>query len=255
MLYKSILTFFLTVFICMSMAIAVPEGELEGGKRGPIAGKSYNLGLPGYANIYTKSYKTEVMPSDNKRLYIEFEHKINYGGQTYDGVTIIGDNRIFLGEHNQSVLPEYGKDGLYPYVLPIDKKIVPIVGNNNISISWRKFEEHNDIFTVLEIGPFLIEGFNNPLICQVSFYTDGEIQVQYWNLTRSQNYDLEYNTIYAKIDRFYMGLPYVYTGGEGIKLNEELKTTIYSSTPIEIFNNGKLRDGWIAKGFLSGHAQ
>ncbi|SHK88772.1 RHS repeat-associated core domain-containing protein [Fibrobacter sp. UWH4] len=255
-MYKFIYSFIFTILVCLSIAFAVPEGELEGELRTPLdVDRPYNYGIPGYANIYIKPFKSDIWPSGDERLYIEFEHEINYGGRRYDGVTIYGNGKIFLGDHRESASETLNRDGIYPYVLPINNEIIPSVGNGRIFVSWRKFDEHGDVFTVIEIGTFQVSGKTDPMICQVSFYRDGEIQVQYWNKNRSNAYlSLETGAVHMA-ERDYMGTPSVYTGSQKITLSDKANTSIYAGSAIDIFNNGKLRKGWIAKGFASDEAQ
>ncbi|MCQ2108809.1 MAG: RHS repeat-associated core domain-containing protein [Fibrobacter sp.] len=255
-MYKSVKIIVVALVFCLTSVFAAPNGELEGNQRGPISNeKPYNFGIPGYANIYIKKYSLDVMPADDERLYIEFEHEFKYGGQTYNGVTIYGNRRIFLGDHRLTNSSSLEGDGVYPYVKPIDNNIIPSVGNSHIDVAWRKFDDHNDVFTVIEIGSFQVAGQTDPLLCQVSFYEDGEIQVQYWNRSRSDAYkSMGSGSVYMK-ERDYMRTPYVYTGVQRVTLSDAANNSIYASGPIEIFNKGKLRDGWIAKGFSTDEAQ
>ena len=103
----------------------------------------------------------------------------------------------------------------------------------------------SDVFTAVEFGPFNIVGHEDPLLCQVSFYTDGEIQVQYWNLNRRNAY-LVSSRGQNFAEKDYIGYPYVYTVGKKITLTRESRTETFAKN--EIFTHRlseqKRRNTW-----------
>ena len=254
MLRKYILPILLLAFTCASGASGQPQPEeqLSGPKRTWVNGE-YRLGLPGLANIRVPNEKgikfySGIMPKDKDKLIIHLEHDVSYGGKTYRALTIASGGRIFLGDYKDYRLPEEFGRGLYPYVKAVEHEFVPVAGESEVPVIWRRFEEHGDVFTAVEFGPFNIVGHEDPLLCQVSFYTDGEIQVQYWNLNRRNAY-LVSSRGQNFAEKDYIGYPYVYTVGKKITLTRESRTETFAKNEIDIFSGGKLKEGWIAKSF------
>lgn len=255
MFCRYILPILLLAFTCVFGATinSQPEEQLKGPERTWTNGE-YRLGLPGLANIRLPDehgishYHSGVMPEQKNKLIVHLEHDVSYGGKKYQTLTIASGGRIFLGDYKDYRLPEEFGRGLYPYVKAVEHEFVPVAGASEVPVIWRKFEEHGDVFTAVEFGPFNIVGHADPLICQVSFYTDGEIQVQYWNLNRKDAY-LVSTKGSNFVEKDYIGLPYVYTVGKKITLTKEAKTRVFTKLPEDIFFVGKLREGWIAKAF------
>lgn len=255
MLCRYILPILLLAFTCVFGATinSQPEEQLKGPERTWTNGE-YRLGLPGLANIRLPDahgishYHSGVMPEQKNKLIVHLEHDVSYGGKKYQTLTIASGGRIFLGDYKDYRLPEEFGRGLYPYVKAVEHEFVPVAGASEVPVIWRKFEEHGDVFTAFEFGPFNIVGHADPLICQVSFYTDGEIQVQYWNLNRKDAYLISTRGSNF-VEKDYIGLPYVYTVGKKITLTKEAKTSVFTKLPEDIFFVGKLREGWIAKAF------
>lgn len=253
-MFKKLLIVLCICFFAESV-FAEPEEQL-----GPYArtwrSDGIRYGMPGLANIRVKKFYEGVYPVGDGRLVIDLEHPVQYGGSTYKQLTVASKGRIFLGEYKDgTVLPDDGDDGVYPYVKAISNEFTPVAGNAAVPVSWRKFNEHNDIFTVVEIGPFAIVGLADPMICQVSFYDDGEIQVQYWNKTRegvaAKNVPSNITTF---SERSLMLLPFVYNGNNRITLRDRSEVTVFGSSLINIYektveNPSMLREGWIAKSF------
>ena len=217
------------------------------------------LGLPGLANILSHTAKPElvqefahfedVLPYGDNKLVIPLKHVVSYGGKEYRHLTIASGGRIFLGDYKKYVLPEDGFDGLYPYVKTVANEFVPVVGASSIPVRWRKFNEHNDVFTVVEFGPFNVVGHADNLLCQASFYDDGEIQVQHWNLDRSVAFVMRGSSYSSLVEGSYMLSPYVYNGGKRVSLSGDELKRVYRKWLIPIFDKGNLREGWIAKPF------
>ena len=227
------------------------------------------LGMPGLANIWAHDgdhpHYTDFIPTESDDvIVVPLKHDIRYAGSTYKHLTIASGARIFLGNYENYKIPADGVDGSYPYVKPIIPMVgdlIPAPRNTRISVAWRNFDEHGDEFTVLEIGPFLVD-FNYrfydnsesrlvkvQMLCQVSFYNDGEIQVQYWiqenERSVAHSINPSKNTYSGQRLGFFMNPPYVYNGAKRIQ-----KQNLYGMfEPIKIFDDGKLREGWIAKSF------
>ena len=255
MFSKYILPILCLVFITTSLCFgADEENMLVGGERTWLHDE-YRFGLPGLANIRVADTNGNVhysgmMPEGNGKLVIPLKHTVSYGGKEYQHLTIASGGRIFLGDYKNYRLPEDGGSGLYPYVKAVEHKFSPVSGASGVPVIWRKFQEHGDVFTAVEFGPFNIVGYTDPLLCQVSFYTDGEIQVQYWNLNRANAYLINASAPNF-VEKDYIGLPYVYTVGKKITLNKEAKTNVFTKNADNIFVSGKLREGWIAKAFMA----
>ena len=254
MLRKYILPILLLAFTCSSGASGQPQPEeqLSGPKRTWVNGE-YRLGLPGLANIRVLDKKgnkfySGIMPKNKDKLIVHLEHDVSYGGKTYRDLTIASGGRIFLGDYKAYRLPEEFGQGLYPYVKALEHEFVPVAGASEVPVIWRKFEEHGDVFTAVEFGPFNIVGHEDPLLCQVSFYTDGEIQVQYWNQDR-RNAHLVSSSGPNFAEKDYIGYPYVYTVGKKITLTRESRTRVFAKNVDYIFSSGELKEGWIAKSF------
>ena len=228
------------------------------------------FGMPGLANIWAHDVNhphfTDFIPTGSDVVVVPLKHEIRYGGSTYNHLTIASGARIFLGDYENYIIPADGVDGSYPYVKPIiprDGIFLPAPGNTQIPVAWRNFDEHGDEFTVLEIGPFFIDQTypkNNGsglvravMLCQVSFYGDGEIQVQYWiqENGRSVAHSINPSTSTPIGQRlgFVMNSPYVYNGAKRIQ-KETLISALFKQ--INILDNGKLREGWIGKSFVNG---
>ena len=254
-MFKKLLIVICFCFFAESV-FAEPEEQL-----GPYArtwrSDGIRYGMPGLANIKVKKFYEGVYPVGDGRLVIDLEHPVQYGGSTYKQLTVASKGRIFLGEYKEgTVLPDDGDDGVYPYVKAISNEFTPVAGNAVVPVSWRKFNEHNDIFTVVEIGPFAIVGLADPMVCQVSFYDDGEIQVQYWNKTREGIAAKKVpSNITTFTERPLMLLPFVYNGNNRITLRDRSEVTVFGTSPINIYeknveNPSMLREGWIAKSFV-----
>lgn len=233
------------------------EEQLVGGERTWLAG-GYRYGMPGLANITifsekdkTPQYYAGILPFSTNKVVIPLDHAISYGGKSYRFLTVASGGRIFLGDFKDYVLPEDGTDGRSPYVKAISNDIVPVQNATNIPMIWRSFNEHFDEYTVIEIGPFYVSGYTDPLLCQVTFYSDGEIQVQYWNKNRKDAYNSSSSSLVVMNERNYLDHPFVFTGKNRITLNETSNGTIFAGAAIDVFNKGKLREGWITKAFFA----
>lgn len=250
--------FIFSILLLAVLAFAEPEVQIGPNPRTWYANGT-RLGLPGLANIRVdaqkKPYYEGSLPSESDVLIINLDHTIKYGGAIYNQLTVESSGRIFLGGYPNSVLPCDGEDGLYPYVKAISNNITPISGEKSIPISWRKFFEHGDVFTVIEIGPFYAENLMQPLLCQVSFYDDGEIQVQYWNKSRSISALRTQPMDLINFDeKNVMGMPYVFNGNVRTSLENEKIRFVYATNNEQIFvketgHEAVLREGWIAKSF------
>ncbi|MBO7551749.1 MAG: RHS repeat-associated core domain-containing protein [Fibrobacter sp.] len=224
------------------------------------------FGMPGLANIWAHDVNhphfTDFIPTGSDVVVVPLKHEIRYGGSTYNHLTIASGARIFLGDYENYIIPADGVDGSYPYVKPIiprDGIFLPAPGNTQIPVAWRNFDEHGDEFTVLEIGPFFIDQTyptNNGsglvravMLCQVSFYGDGEIQVQYWIQENARSVAYSINPSAGHTLGFVMNSPYVYNGAKRIQ-KETLIGALFKQ--IDILDNGKLREGWIGKSFVNG---
>lgn len=227
------------------------------------------FGMPGLANIWAHDgnhpHYTAFIPTGSDVVVVPLKHEIRYGGSTYNHLTIASGARIFLGNYENYIIPADGVDGSYPYVkpiIPMDGVFLPAPGNTRIPVAWRNFDEHGDEFTVLEIGPFLIDqayplnGGGSQLVkvvmlCQVSFYNDGEIQVQYWIQENERSVAHSINPSTNTPGQglgFVMNSPYVYNGAKRIQ-KKSLRGLLFGE--INIFEGGKLREGWIGKSFVN----
>ena len=230
--------------------------QIKGPERTWLNG-GIRLGMPGLANIQKHPSKPEfeqvegILPFGDNKLVIPLKHVVSYGGKDYRHLTVASGGRIFLGDYGKYVLPEDGFDGSYPYVKAVNNEFIPAVNFSNIPVRWRMFSDHGDVFTVVEFGPFNVVGHSDKLLCQVSFYDDGEIQVQHWNLDRSIYHVINYGQYSSLVEASYMQSPYVYNGGKRISLSGDDISKVYSTRWINIFEYGKFREGWIAKPFNS----
>ena len=243
---------FTTIFFLGTLLYATPEEQIKASPR-TWDNDGTRIGMPGLANIKVTDkngnyHYAGMLPSGKATLSILLGHEIRYGGAKYRHLTVASGGRIFLGNYQGYILPDDGVDGLYPYVKPVANEFTPLQGETNIPLIWRKFEEHGDIFTVLEFGPFNVVGHSEQFLCQVSFYEDGEIQIQHWNLNRGNAHSRQ-NQESPFVERSYMVSPFVYNGGKRIVRQGRLDQSVYTHSPIVIFDNGKLREGWIAKSF------
>lgn len=245
-----------TILICaVNAEEMVVNEQITGPER--TWNNGVRLGMPGLANILKHSGKSDFahfedyLPFGENKLVIPLKHDVLYGGKVYRHLTVASGGRIFLGDYGKYVLPEDGSDGSYPYVKAVNNDFVPVVNTSVIPVRWRMFSDHGDIFTVVEFGPFNVVGHNDNLLCQVSFYDDGEIQVQHWNLDRSIYHVLNFGSYSSLVEGSYMKSPYVYNGGKRIALNENDFLEAYSMHVIKIFEYGNIREGWIAKPFNS----
>lgn len=230
--------------------------QIKGPERTWLNG-GVRLGMPGLANIQKHPNKPEfehfegILPFGDNKLVIPLKHVVSYGGKDYRHLTVASGGRIFLGDYGKYVLPEDGFDGSYPYVKAVNNEFIPAVNFSNIPVRWRMFSDHGDVFTVVEFGPFNVVGHSDKLLCQVSFYDDGEIQVQHWNLDRSIYHVINVGTYGSLVEGSYMQSPYVYNGGKRVSLSGDDFSKVYSTRMINIFEYGKFREGWIAKPFNS----
>ncbi len=230
--------------------------QIKGPERTWLNG-GVRLGMPGLANIQKHPNKPEfehfegILPFGDNKLVIPLKHVVSYGGKDYRHLTVASGGRIFLGDYGKYVLPEDGFDGSYPYVKAVNNEFIPAVNFSNIPVRWRMFSDHGDVFTVVEFGPFNVVGHSDNLLCQVSFYDDGEIQVQHWNLDRSIYHVINFGTYGSLVEGSYMQSPYVYSGGKRIFLSGDDFSKVYSTRLIKVFEYGKFREGWIAKPFNS----
>lgn len=243
---------FTTIFFLGTLLYATPEEQIKASPR-TWDNDGTRIGMPGLANIKVTDkngnhHYAGMLPSGKATLSILLGHEIRYGGAKYRHLTVASGGRIFLGNYQGYILPDDGVDGLYPYVKPVANEFTPLQGETNIPLIWRKFEEHGDIFTVLEFGPFNVVGHSEQFLCQVSFYEDGEIQIQHWNLNRGNAHSRQ-NQESPFVERSYMVSPFVYNGGKRIVRQGRLDQSVYTHSPVVIFDNGKLREGWIAKSF------
>ena len=230
-----------------------------GGKGRSWSKEGVRLGMPGLANIL--SYPTDVdgktdpkyipqedvMPSGLQRLVIPLEHKISYAGKDYRHLTVLSNGRIYLGNNDDYRLSIGENDGAYPYVQAVVDGFGPAQNSNSIPVRWRYFTRAADEYTVIEFGPFVFEGYAERFLCQVSFYHDGEIQVQLWNMDRKNDYQHAPNNLSFSTERN-LKKPYVFNGRKRIEFNGYNKE-LYLGGPTEIFSKGQLREGWIAKAF------
>ena len=243
---------FAMLLLCVSAFCETTEEQIKGLERSWDADGT-RLGMPGLANMRVVDnnkppFYTGVLPKGDDKFVIPLGHEISYGGLKYRHLTVASGGRIFLGNYANYILPKDGIDGLYPYVKPVANDFIPVPESVDIPMIWRQFKEHGDVFTVVEFGPFLISGHEERFLCQVSFYDDGEIQVQHWNLNRS-NASVRMEHESGFVEREYMVSPFVYNGGKRISRQGRLDQSVYTHSAIKVFDNGILREGWIAKAF------
>ena len=245
-----------SVFIGATNASEVINEQINGPERTWLSG-GVRLGMPGLANILKHADQLEYahfedyLPWGDDKLVIPLKHVVSYGGKEYRHLTVASGGRIFLGDYGKYVLPEDGFDGSYPYVKSVVNPFVPVANASNIPVRWRMFSDHGDVFTVVEFGPFNVLGHSDNLLCQVSFYDDGEIQVQHWNLDRSIYHVIKDGDYGSLVEGSYMLSPYVFNGGKRVSLSENDFSEVYSIRMIKIFEYGEFREGWIAKPFDS----
>lgn len=202
--------------------------------------------LPGKINFKMDSSYTAYVPASGKFLKIPLDYKVLYGGEEYSYLTVTADNRIFLGALPDNYdLPDMGS-GIRPYVVPTERLLLPAKDSVKIPIRWESFAERGDKYMALQVGPFHVEGEDDPLSYQVLFYADGEIQVQFWNQNRKSAYLQEPMSNFSLVEKIYMDSSYVF---DGVKVVGTSRNKIFSTSHVAVFENGKLRPGWIAKSF------
>lgn len=248
---KSLFLFVLLLFLSSVFA----ESEIGPFSRTWI-NDSFRYGLPGLININDGSHiNKSYLPVNEELIVIDLPtYCIQYAGVVYDNLTIASGTRVFLGKYSDYKLPPDGSDGLYPYVKAVNSEIQPLPNESRIAVAWSHFDENkDDPFTVVEIGPFVVTGQSDYLICQVVFYWDGEIQIQYWN--KSRNLDL-YNykeKVQYLNEKNYLNLPYVYTGYTRQELStNNAKTLLFSTGGVAIYaqnESNHIREGWNVKNF------
>lgn len=196
--------------------------------------------LPGWINMDGASVSS--VPDKNAYVIpLQDGFHINYRGREYSALSIYYDGSIVLGESTKELSVVAN-----PRVKPINGRPV-----SRVPVKWKSVSESFDApepggeglienYTVVEIGPFDVGEYNssqhyetNSYSVQVVFYTDGEIQVQLWRRTpRNEN---------VQMDKWKEAS--VFNGTTLQKITET------PPTEMDIFKNGKLREGWIAKGF------
>ena len=192
--------------------------------------------LPGWINMDGASVSS--VPDKNAYVIpLQDGFHINYRGREYSALSIYYDGSIVLGESTKELSVVAN-----PRVKPINGRPV-----SRVPVKWKSVSESFDApepggeglienYTVVEIGPFDVGEYNssqhyetNSYSVQVVFYTDGEIQVQLWRRTpRNEN---------VQMDKWKEAS--VFNGTTLQKITET------PPTEMDIFKNGKLREGWI----------
>ena len=166
---------------------------------------------------------------------------VNYRGKEYSSLSIYYDGSIVLGESTKELSVVTN-----PRIKPLNGW--PVSG---VPMKWKSVVEEIpapqpggakliENYTVVMIGPFDVREDTasklqetNSYSVQIVLYTDGEFQVQFWRHTPRN---------------------------ENVLMNEWKESSVFNGTtwqriteapPSEmaIFKDGKLREGWIAKGF------
>ncbi|MCK9182189.1 MAG: hypothetical protein M0P13_04830, partial [Fibrobacteraceae bacterium] len=167
-----VLLFALSLFAATEGTIASPR----------YADGQVHLGLPGWVDMSDaeSSVLSGSVPgtTDNTTLIaLDNDHVITYEGKTYSALSVYPDGRIALGNVNVNL-----DDGLVPYVRPVKSMV-----NLTSSFKWKLFSEdlgnHIDHYTAIQLGPFSFQDdIYTQYLCQILFYSDGEIQVQLWSM-------------------------------------------------------------------------
>ena len=196
--------------------------------------------LPGWINMDGASVSSVPYRNANV-ISLQDGFHINYRGKDYSALSIYYDGSIVLGEStkelsvvkNPRVVPA---KGWLQWSIPVKWKSV----TDTILPPEPSGDSLFENYTVVEFGPFDVRENNssqhqetNSYSVQVVFYTDGEIQVQSWRHT-PRNENVQMNDWKEAS---------VFNGTTWQKITEA------PPTEMDIFKNGKLREGWIAKGF------
>jgi len=246
-MYQAIFKYLPIIFSLLSIASAYAvEKEQLSSPRYNDHGVHY--GLPGWETSVSTLNSAGSLPEGEDFLYIDLSlgKEIHYGGSSYRTLTIVHDGRIFLGKLPQGYqIPDVGL-GTVPYVVPAQKSLSLPDGKNGIEVRWL---ESTEDYTVVEVGPFRIEGFNHDLSYQVFFYTDGEIQFQFWVndfYAYKMFYGIAPNSPLSNVYRQELCKPSMYNGGYLVESDYKSMTNTKSEY---LFKDGNLRPGWIAKSF------
>lgn len=208
-----------------------------------------HYGLPGWEDVVSYGFNAANFPKEGSLLYVNLENNIKFGGTGYDEVTITSTGRIYLGHVPDDYDFSEEAWGYVPFLETTKKQMHPVSGSSSIQVKWLPIDPKKG-YAVVEIGPFEVDGFQNPVSFQVYFYTDGEIQFQpwiEWGSVAAYTYNGQYgssplNQLTSK-DVF---SPALYNGGYLLKTNYR---DIINWHAEPLVYNGQLRPGWIAKSF------
>ena len=236
---KKVVLFALLLLSVSAFCATTASEQIKGGARTWDADGT-RLGMPGLANIRILDkektpYYTGILPKGDDRFVIPLDHEISYGGSKYRHLTVASGGRIFLGDYAKYILPKDGTDGLYPYVKPVVNDFIPVPESTDIPVVWRKFKEHGDVFTVVEFGPLLDKA-----------YAKRDVR---WIQSSVKKLHLIVLAMLCIIIVQTLVSPFVYNGGKRISRQGRLDQSVYTHSAIKVFDNGILREGWIAKAF------
>ncbi len=213
-----------------------------------------NYGLPGWERIYSYSTNTATLPEAGSVLYVNLnpqnlDNKIEFGGTSYDEVTITSSGRIYLGHLPEDYDYSDGARGYVPFLETTKNQMKPISGSSTIDVKWLTINSAKG-FAVIEIGPFNINGYRHPVSYQVYLYTDGEIQFQpwiEWDDVAVYTYHGQYpGSPLGNLNGWDLFSPTLYNGGHDVKADYKAMINTHSEP---LISNGLLRPGWIAKSF------
>lgn len=253
---------FALIVLCINFADAgYVEPEQIISKRYEDHGVHY--ALPGWEANLTSGDLPQNLPPTGKFLHVSLKNpedpevKISYGGKKYDEVTITSEGRIYLGHLPDDYEILDGINGVVPYIEPTIKKLLPNEGCDAIPVKWKVLQPDLQ-YAVVEIGPFTVENFANPLSFQVFLYTDGEIQFYSWVdwdavwETKGKSYTSffgrSYSSTLQNLQNKETLVPAVYNGMH--KTVSDYASMVKTKNEY-ILKGGELRPGWIAKSFDS----
>lgn len=213
-----------------------------------------HYGLPGWERIDSYSFNSTILPKDGRVLNVSLlnplypDNKINFGGTSYDEVTITNSGRIYLGRLPKDYDYSDGARGYIPF-LEMANKLKPVSKSYSIGVKWQTIDPQKG-FAVIEIGPFEVAGIDHPVSYQAYLYMDGEIQFQTWvDWDNVANYTYNGQYLGSPLGNLNKDIPLsprLYNGGHDIKANY---AAMKNTHPEPLVFNGQLRPGWIAKSF------
>ncbi|MDR1759292.1 MAG: hypothetical protein LBR60_02050, partial [Fibrobacter sp.] len=199
-----------------------------------------HFGLPGLVDMLGS--EEVIAPVDDQITVIELPatHVINYAGKTYSSLTLYSTGIIAFGSTPVDLNRRFT-----PYVVPFSGDFM--LNEVKVKHFAEEFDNRTDYYTVIEIGPFFSPYSHSPstsgtYICQIYFYSDGEIQIQMW-IPGGSNFSLTSYT-YPASSWYEWMRPRFFDG----KFERTLEGHVSNLYSIYSESSG-LRQGWVAKSF------